>query len=178
MPFVLRVLEARAALAFGLFLAVLADRLATFIDSEWVEVDVILSLLIASAAQVVILVPTTIVSTSVLKPQDALSGGTIFNIVRNLATSVGGAVIGGVLTVRERVHSFYITGHLVAGAPLTVAREAPGGLGALATSVRAQATTQATADAFGWSAVALMAAFFVVMVLNPTPIPFPPGKRP
>ena len=151
MPFVLRVLEARAALALGLFLAVLASRLATFIDSEWVEVDVILSLLIATAAQVVILVPTTIVSTSVLKPQDALSGGTIFNVVRNLATSVGGAVIGGVMTVRERVHSFYITDHLVSGAPATMARQAQGGVRVLAAAVRAQATTQATADAFGWS---------------------------
>ena len=174
-PFLLRILEVRVVLAFGLFLSVLACRLATFIDSDWVAVDVLLAVLISTASQVVILVPTTIVSTSVLKPEDALSGGTIFNVVRNLATSISGAVIGGVLTVRERVHSFYTTSDIVAGAPLTVAR---GGLRGLATAVRAQSVTQATADAFGWSAVAVMIAFGVVLVLNPTRIPFPPGKQP
>ncbi len=178
LPFVLRALEARVVIALGLFAAALADRLATFIDSEWIVTDVLLSLLIASVAQVVILVPTTVISTSVLKPEDALSGGTIFNVVRNLAVTISGAVMGGVLTVRERVHSFYITSHLVAGAPATVGQEAAsGGLPAVATLVRAQATTQATADAFGWSGVAAMIAFAVVLLLKPTPIPFPPGKR-
>ena len=177
LPFLLRVLEARVVLAIGLFLAALASRLATFIDSDWVAVDVMLALLISSAAQVIILVPTTVVSTSVLQPQDALSGGTIFNVVRNIATGLGGAVVGGILTVRERVHSFYITNHLAAGAPLTLSRET-GGLGALSTAVRAQAVTQATADAFGWVGVAAMIAFGVVLLLNPTPIPFPPRKQP
>ncbi len=179
LPFVLRALEARVVLALGLFAAALADRLATFIDSEWIITDVLLSLLLASVAQVLILVPTTIVSTSVLKPEDALSGGTIFNIVRNLAVTIGGAVMGGVLTVRERVHSFYITAHLVAGAPATAGQEAAGGgLGAVAALARAQATTQATADAFGWSGVAAIIAFAVVLLLKPTPIPYPPGPRP
>ena len=74
------------------------------------------------------------------------------------------------------MHSAFITEHLVIGAPPTVARGTEGGLGALTTVVRAEATTQATADAFGWSAVALMLAFCVVLALRPTPIPFPPGK--
>ena len=177
-PFLLRVIEVRVMIALGLFVAVLANRLGTFIDSEWIITDVILSLLLASVSQTMILVPTTVVSTSVLKPEDALSGGTIFNVVRNLAVNISGAVMGGVLTVRERVHSAFITEHLSIGAPATVAQEtASGGLSALAAAVRAQATTQATADAFGWSAVAMMIAFLVVLVLRPTPIPFPPGKR-
>ena len=56
-------------------------------------------------------------------------GGTIFNVVRSLAGTFGGAVIGGVLTVRERVHSFYLTAHLVTGAPSTVRRQSAEGLG-------------------------------------------------
>ncbi len=176
-PFAIRALDVRILLAIGLFAAALAGRLATFIDSDWIITDVLLSLLIASVSQVVILVPTTVVSTSVLKPEDALSGGTIFNVVRNLAVTTGGAVMGGVLTVRERVHSFYITSHLVTGAPATVSRESAEGLSALAAAVRAQATTQATADAFGWGGIAALIAFAVVLVLRPTPIPYPPGKR-
>ena len=176
-PFVIRGLEVRVIIALGLFAAALADRLGTFIDSDWIITDILLSLLIASVSQVVILVPTTIVSTSVLKPEDALSGGTIFNVVRNLAGNIAGAVMGGVMTVRERVHSAYITEHLLVGAPLTVVREQTDGLRALATAVRAQATTEATADAFGWSGVAAMIAFAVVLVLHPTPIPYPPASR-
>ena len=177
-PFMIRALEVRVVIALGLFAAALADRLATFIDSEWIITDVILSLLIASASQILILVPTTVVSTSVLKPEDALSGGTIFNVVRNLAVTVSGAVMGGVLTVRERVHSFFIVDHLNIGAPLTAGREQADGLQALALAVRAQATTEATADAFGWSGIAAIIAFAVVLVLNPTKIPYPPGKQP
>ena len=177
-PFMIRALEVRVVIALGLFAAALADRLATFIDSEWIITDVILSLLIASASQILILVPTTVVSTSVLKPEDALSGGTIFNVVRNLAVTVSGAVMGGVLTVRERVHSFFIVDHLNIGAPLTAGREQADGLQALALAVRAQATTEATADAFGWSGIAAIVAFAVVLVLNPTKIPYPPGKQP
>ena len=175
-PFLLRTMEARLVAGLGVFTAILGCRLATFIDSDWVLDDLIASLLLTSVAQLLILVPTTIISTAVLEPKDALSGGTIFNVVRNLATTTGGAVIGAVETVRERVHSFFITEHLTIGAPMTVAREA-GGLGALSAAVRAQATTQAAADAFGWSAMALLAAFGVLLLLHPTKVPFPPGKQ-
>ena len=176
-PFLLRVLEARAVLALGLFGVAVGCRLATFIDRDWVLSDVLLALLIQTAAQPVLLIPITVISTSTLEPKDALSGGTLFNVVRNLALTIAGAVINGVLTVRERVHSAYITEHTVIGAPLTVAREAAGGLSALAAAVRAQAVTEATADAFGWVGVAMIVAFLLVMTLRQTAIPFPP-KRP
>ncbi len=173
-PFVLRLLEARVVIALGLFGAAIGCRLATFIDSDWVGANLLAALLLQSAAQLVLLVPIVVVSTSTLQPKDALSGGTIFNVWRDLAISAAGAVVGGVLTVRERVHSFYITDHLVAGAPATVLREAQGGLAALAGVARAQATAQASADAFGWLGVAMLAAFAITVLLKPTPIPFPP----
>ena len=135
-PFVIRLLEVRVVIALGLFGAAVGCRLGTFIDSDWIVTDLLLSLVLQSASQLVLLVPVVVVSTSTLQPKDALSGGTIFNVWRDLAISASGAVVGGVLAVRERVHSFYLTEHLVAGAPLTVAREAQGGLAALAAARR------------------------------------------
>ncbi len=175
-PFVLRALEARVVIALGLFGAALGCRLATFIDSDWVLADVLLSLLVQTASQLVLLVPIVVVSTSVLQPKDALSGGTIFNVWRDLAVSTAGAVTGGILTVRERVHSFYLTQHLVAGAPLTVARESQGGLAALSAAARVQATTEASADTFGWLGVAMLIGFAMTVLLKQTPIPFPPKR--
>ncbi len=173
-PFVLRRLEARVVIALGLFGSAIGCRLATFIDSDWVGADLLASVVLQSASQLLLLVPIVVVSTAVLQPKDALSGGTIFNVWRDLAISAAGAVVGGVLTVRERVHSFYLTDHAVAGAPATVLREAQGGLAALAGAIRTQATVQASADMFGWLGVAMLAAFALTFVLKQTPIPFPP----
>lgn len=176
LPFLLRVLEARVVLAIGLFTAAVAYRLGTFIDSDWVGVDLALVLALSSASQMLILVPTTVVSTGTLQPRDAQSGGTIFNVVRNLAVTSAGAVAGGIMTVRERVHSFYLTDHLVRGAPVTVAREGAAGLGALSQATRIQATVEAVADTFGWLAMALLAGFALVLALRQTPVARPPRR--
>jgi hypothetical protein len=92
---------------------------------------------------------------------DALAGAPIFNVVRTLAGSVGGAIIGGILTVRERVHSNTIVDHLVVG---TVTRP----IGALAGEVRLQATTMAVADAFGWMGLIMLGTMLLAMALNET----------
>ncbi len=178
LPFLLRALEARVVLAVGLFAAAMAYRLGTFIDSDWVGGNLVLVLGLSSVSQVLILVPTTVVSTSTLQAQDALSGGTIFNVVRDLALAIVGAVAGGIMTVRERVHSFYLVEHLVRGAPVTVAREGAAGLGALSQATRIQATVEAVADTFGWSAMVLLAAFVLALALRQTAVPRPPPPRP
>ncbi len=176
LPFLLRALEARVVLALGLFTAAIAYRLGTFIDSDWAGGDLALVLALSSASQMLVLVPTTVVSTSTLQPTDALSGGTIFNVVRDLAVTLTGAVAGGIMTVRERVHSFYLTEHLVRGAPVTVAREGAAGLGALSQATRIQATVEAVADTFGWSAMVLLVGFVMVVTLRQTPVPRPPRR--
>lgn len=181
LPFLMRALEARVVLAIGLFTAAMAYRLGTFIDSDWVGGNLVLVLGLSSASQMLVLVPTTVVSTSTLQAKDALSGGTIFNVVRDLAITTTGAVATGIMTVRERVHSFYLIDHLVRGAPLTVARESAAGLGAaglgaLSQATRIQATVEAVADTFGWSAMVLLAGFVLVVALRETPVPRPPHR--
>jgi len=110
-------------------------------------------------------VPLIIIATSTLQATDAVAGSTIFNVVRSLGGTFGGAVVGAILTVRERVHSNTMVDHLVAGAPATVHAQAMGGLVA---AVRRQATTMAAADAYGWIGMITLGAMLITLVLKDT----------
>jgi DHA2 family multidrug resistance protein len=159
-PFLLRVLEARIVLALGLLTVAMGVRLATFADSDWVRPEILPSHILQACGQPLIMVPLIVISTSTLQMTDALSGATLFNVVRTLAGSVGGAIIGGILAVRERVHSNTIADHLVAGNVQSAAM--------LTGAVRRQATTMAVADAFGWIGVIMLGTMLIVLVLQET----------
>jgi MFS transporter, DHA2 family, multidrug resistance protein len=164
-PILLRVLEVRIVLALGLLTVAMGARLATFADSDWVRPDILPSHILQACGQPLIILSLVVISTSTLQPVDALSGATTFNVVRTLAGTIAGAVIGGILTVRERVHSNTIVEHLATGAATTVQAQAAGGL---VGAVRRQATTMAVADAFGWMGVIILAFMLVVIMLNET----------
>jgi MFS transporter, DHA2 family, multidrug resistance protein len=164
-PMLVRQLDVRLMLALGLLIATLGARLATYIDSDWVAVDILPSHLIQASGQPLIMVPLIVIATSTLQVTDAVAGSTIFNVVRSLAGTFGGAVVGAILTVRERVHSNTMVDHLVAGAPATVHAQAMSGLVA---AVRRQATTMAAADAYGWIGVITLGAMLITLVLKDT----------
>jgi DHA2 family multidrug resistance protein len=172
-PFLLRVLEARIVLALGLLTVAIGARVATYADSDWVRADILPSHILQACGQPLIIVPLVVISTSTLQPADVLSGATLFNVVRTLAGSIGGAVVGGILAVRERVHSNTIVDHLVVGAPATLQAHS---IGALAAAVRRQATTMAVADAFGWIGVIMLASMLIAIVLNETKLFRAPGR--
>lgn len=169
-PFLLRKLEARLVLAIGLVIAAVGARLATFVTSDWVRGDILPSHLLQACGQPLIMVPLILIATSTLQMKDAIAGGTLFNVVRTLAGSTGGAVVGAILTVRERVHSNAIVEHLVAGAPSTMNA---GSLGLLAAEARRQATTMAAADAYGWIGVVSVGAMAIALCLRPTALAYP-----
>jgi MFS transporter, DHA2 family, multidrug resistance protein len=160
-PFLLRLLEVRIVLSLGLLMVGMGARLSTFVDSDWVRPNVLPAHILQACGQPLIMVSVVVIATSTLQMTDALAGATIFNVVRTLAGSVGAAILGGILTVRERVHSNTIVDHLVVG---TVTRP----IGALAGEVRRQATTMAVADAFGWMGVIMLGTMLLVMMLNET----------
>ena len=163
-PWLLRVLEARIVLSLGLLVTAFGARLGSYVDSDWVRGDILPSHIIESCGQPLIMVSLIVISTGTLKPQDALAGATIFNVVRTLAGSVGGAVIGGIETVRERVHSNIMVDHLTAGAPAIAGRS----LGGLAAEMRRQAETMAAADACGWIGVVMLGAMLLAFLLKET----------
>ncbi|HEX8930622.1 MAG TPA: MFS transporter, partial [Actinomycetota bacterium] len=97
-------LDARVVLAAGFALFVAGAGLTLRMTSEWVGADLLPGLAIQACAFPFILVPILQVSISSLRAQDAPSAGALFNIVRTLAASLSSAVVGAVITVRERVH--------------------------------------------------------------------------
>ncbi len=145
-PFLMRRIDARVVLGCGLALVALGCRLATFIDSDWSVPDLLPSSILVACGQPLVMVGLLLTATSTLQPQDALAGSTLFNIVRTIAGTVGGAIVGAVLTVRERVHSAALADHLVRGAQSTLAGGSPA---TLAAHLRTQSTVMATADAYG-----------------------------
>jgi DHA2 family multidrug resistance protein len=155
-PFLLRVLEARIVVALGLLTVAMGARLATFADSDWVRPNILPSHILQACGQPLIIVPLVVISTSTLQMTDALSGATLFNVWRTLAGSIGGAIVGGILVVRERVHSNTIADHLIAGAQLP-------SLAALTGAV-----TMAVADAFGWIGVIMLGSMLIMLALNET----------
>lgn len=172
-PVLLRLFEARIVLAMGLLIATLGSRLATYVTSQWVLADILPSHLIQACGQPLIMVPLIVISTSTLKPEDSISGSTLFNIARSLAAGVSGAIVEAILTVRERVHSNIIADHLTMGATATVQAQAAGGLIA---EIRRQATTMAAADAYGWIGVVTLGAMALAAVLNETKLFRAPAK--
>ena len=171
-PFLLRVLEARIVLAIGLFTVAMGAYASAYIDSDWVSPNILPSSIVQACGQPLIMVPLIVISTSTLQMSDALPGATLFNVVRTLAGTVGGAVVGGITTVRERVHSNAIVDHLGVG---THAVAQAGSLASLAASVRRQATTMAVADAYGWVGLIMLAGIALAFVLHETKLFRAPG---
>ena len=175
-PFLFRILEARIVLAFALLVATVGARMATYIDSDWVRADILPSHLVQAAGQPLIMLSLIVIATATLKPQEALPGSTIFNTIRTLAGTVGAAVIGGIETVRERVHSNILVNHLTAGAPSVAHTPLP----RLIATMRREATTMAAADAYGAIGLVTLAAIGLALCLNETSLfraPSPPQRE-
>ena len=135
----MRFLDARLLVGCGFAMGALGAYLCTYITSDWAGTDFLWPLLLQACGWPLAFTPLVFLTTSVLKPEDALSGGTMFNIVRTLAISAGPAIVGAVITVRERVHSDYLVQHLVMGRAAIDTRVAASGLGALVAAERAEA---------------------------------------
>src|ERR1700710_481347 len=108
-----------------------------------------------------IMVALGFTTNSAIKPQDTVAGSALFNSTRTMASTFGAAVIGAIVTVRERVHSSYITEHVVTGATITQQRLSDQGLQGVAAVVRGQAYVMAYADALGWVSLIVFFGFCV-----------------
>lgn len=169
---IMRRIDSRVVLASGLALIALGCRLATFIDSDWVFPQLILSQTLIACGEPLVMMGLLFTSTSVLQPQDVISGATLFNVVRTLAGSVGGTIVIGVMTVRERVHSSTMLDHLTTGAPATAQG---GSIPALYASMHIQAFVMATADTYGMVGVIMIAAMLILFFTTEVRLQRPPA---
>lgn len=168
--------DARVVAAVGFLLVAVGDRIATYVTSDWVRAEFLLPEITAACGYPLVLVCDLLINTSALKPEDALSGSALFNVVRVLASNAGAAIIGGIVTVRERVHSNIAVDQAPAGAFGTVRGEAAlGGPGGLSSTIHGQAFVQAIADAYGWIAMIMLAAIVLLLFVREPPVPRRPA---
>lgn len=166
----MRVLDARLLVASGLGLSCVGAYLCSYISAPWQAGDFLWPVMMQAAGWPMAFPALVFLTTSSLQPQDALSGGTIFNIVRTLAISAGPAIVTAIVTVRERVHSFYIVANFVPGSLAFTQRVSRTGEAALVAAAHVQAYVMAYADAFGWAAVVLLIGVGLVLVQRQAPI--------
>lgn len=167
----LRLLDARlvAALGFGLIVAGL--RWSTWLTPEWYRPDWIPTLLVQAPGWIMALSANALITTSVLAPEDALTGAASFNLVRTFGLLGGTAILDGIVNVRDRVHSNdAIAAHLDIARPPVRERLMTEGLGALQQAQHVQSTVMAIADAYGWLAIIALCAFPVILLQQPAMI--------
>ena len=167
----LRYVDARVLLACGLFTFSVGAYMATYITSDWYIADFLPSQLVQACAFPFIMPPLVLIATSLITPANAASGSALFNIIRTLAGTLGTAVAGAVLTVRERVHSAMILLHVQPG---DIPNSALGSVSARAT---VQAYVMACADTFGMLGLISTACIILVLWLRETPVARPVRGR-
>ncbi|MGA9011077.1 MAG: DHA2 family efflux MFS transporter permease subunit [Acetobacteraceae bacterium] len=163
----LRYVDARLLLACGLFTFSVGAYMATYITSDWYIADFLPSQLVQACAFPFIMPPLVLIATSLITPANAASGSALFNIVRTFAGTLGTAVAGALLTVRERVHSAMILLHVQPG---DIPNSA---LGSVSARASVQAYVMACADAYGMLGLISIACMVLVLWLRETPVARP-----
>ena len=172
----LRYVDARLLIACGLSTFSVGAYIATYITSDWYIADFLPSQLVQACAFPFIMPPLVLITTSLITPENAASGSALFNIIRSLAGTLGTAVAGAVLTVRERVHSAMILLHVRPG---DIPNSA---VGSVSTRASEQAYVMACSDTFGMLGLIAIACIVLVLWLRETPVLRPladgRGRRP
>ena len=177
-PFLLRHLDARLLLGVGLALACLGCWLCIWVSPSWSGQDYRPYLLLQATGWLLVMVTNAFLTTGVLEPPDMLTGSAMFNLMRTLGFSVGGAVITGILTVRERVHgNANIVRSLDAGREPVRGLIARSGTSSLSMLQDAQARVMAYADAWGWLSISLLCALCISLALGAAKVMMPPQPR-
>jgi MFS transporter, DHA2 family, multidrug resistance protein len=168
----LRYVDERLLLACGLFTFSVGAYMATYITSDWYIADFLPSQLVQAFAFPFIMPPLVLITTSLITPANAASGGALFNVIRTLAGTLGTAVAGAVLTVRERVHSAMILLHVQPG-------DIPNSeLRSVSARASVQAYVMACADTYGMLGLISIACMVLVLWLRETPVVRPVRECP
>ena len=170
MVYLLRRIDARILVGFGLLVMGGGLMIDTFVTPDWDGNDYMLSLVLQAGAWPLAFGPLVFLTTSVLTPMDGVSGGTLFNFVRNLAVAAGSVVGQAIVVVRERVHSDVEVQHVVPGRYVSDVRLLLQGPAGVLGAIRQNATVQAFADTYGWLALACLAGIVLIVFEQEAPI--------
>lgn len=107
-PLVMRRVDLRILIVTGIALFAASCLMNSQLTNQSSGPEFILSQLVRALGQPLIFVPLSTVATSGIKPEQAGSASSLFNMMRNLGGSVGIACIATLLSKREQFHSNHL----------------------------------------------------------------------
>jgi DHA2 family multidrug resistance protein len=174
--------EARLPLSLGLAFFAVGAFLSSRITPSWQAADFRLAMIVIGFGQGLFLLPTVYYATRDVAPEQGTTAAALFNLSRVVGQTFGIAVVGSLITEREKFHSAFLVESLSNANPALVERLNSlvstflGGHGdqslaqlqawqSLSASLSQQAFVLAFADAFVViSAVLAVSAFLVLML--------------
>jgi len=162
----LRRVDHRWVMAFGLCLMVSTCLMGSFITSEWIRDNFYWLQSIQIAAQPMLILAILMGVTTGLPPTEGPFASAMFNSVKTFSAAVATALIEGLSTDREHLHSNTLVDYL--GNHVLVASQsidAPNGLGELAHRIHEQAVVLTSADLYRVMAGIAIVLLFLVPVL-------------
>ncbi len=190
----LRWIDARLLLVFGLAMIAVGSWLDTGLTHDWISDDFMVSQLIeAIGLAFAITAAITFVVANITPPQAAAIATTV-QIARLIGTEFGTALIQTFVRVREQVYSNLIGLHLAAGSSTVIERTtqlslpfsarptglgdpATQGAGVLAALVRREAYVLAYIDAFWLIAwISVLGILLILLLRRPPPNPLTPPR--
>ena len=104
--------DARLPLSLGLALFAIGAFVCTYLTPDWQAGDFRLTLIALGFGQALFLVPTVFYATRDAAPQQGPTAASLFNLSRVVGQTFGIAVIGSLITWREKFHSALLVDNL------------------------------------------------------------------
>ena len=162
----LRQVDYRWIMAIGLGLMVATCLMGSFITSEWIRDNFYLLQSIQIVAQPMVIMGILMGVTTGLPPTEGPFASAMFNSLKTFSAAVATAIIEGIGTDRERLHSNMLVDQLGNHALVTSQSLDPAhGLGELAHRIHVQALVLTSADLYCVMAGVAVALLFLVAVL-------------
>ena len=161
----------RVVLASGLLCFAWSAGLSAFMSPDWQAADFRLIVLLAGAGQGLFLTATICFATAGIGPAQGATAAVLFNLGRSIGAAAATAVVGNVVSVREKFHSSVLVEAIGDGAQATLERlaqlaQALQPLSPDAAAVQAQATASLAASVAQQSFVlAYNDTFLVIAIL-------------
>jgi DHA2 family multidrug resistance protein len=162
----LKRVDHRWVMAIGFCLMITTCLMGSFITSEWIRNDFYWLQSIQIVAQPMVILGILMGVTTGLAPTDGPFASAMFNSLKTFSAAVATALIEGLGTDRERLHSNMLVDHLGNQALVTSQSiDAAHGLGELAHRIHEQAVVLTSADLYRVIAGVAIATLFLVPVL-------------
>ncbi len=122
MPKLMRLIDVRLLVGFGLLLFGTSCLMNSYMDSNFAMDQFRVSNIVRAVGQPLIFIPLLSVATMGIPKQLTGSASAIFNMMRNLGGSIGIAMLSTLVTRREQFHSVRIGESVTALTPMVLAR--------------------------------------------------------